>query len=138
MCGIAGLVGLPPSLARPRVQEAVRRLVHRGPDGEGWYEDDAAVLGMRRLAIIDLKGGDQPIYNEDRTVAVICNGELYNYVEGFGDLKQRGHRLQSASDVNLIPHYYEEAGRDAFRSVRGMFAAAVWDSARRTLVVARD
>jgi asparagine synthase (glutamine-hydrolysing) len=116
----------------------MRRLVHRGPDGEGWYDDDDAVLGMRRLAIIDLKTGDQPIFNEDRTIAVICNGELYNYLEGFTDLKQRGHRLQSASDVNLIPHYYEEAGRDAFRSIRGMFAAAIWDSSKHILILARD
>ena len=138
MCGIAGIVGLPRQIAVSRVREAVRRLAHRGPDGEGFYEADDAVLGMRRLAIIDLKGGDQPIYNEDGTVAVICNGELYNYVEGFSELKQRGHRLQSASDVNLIPHYYEEAGRDAFRPIRGMFAAAIWDSARHALVLARD
>lgn len=138
MCGIAGIVGLPRQIAASRVREAVRRLAHRGPDGEGFYEADDAVLGMRRLAIIDLKGGDQPIYNEDGTVAVICNGELYNYVEGFSELKQRGHRLQSASDVNLIPHYYEEAGRDAFRPIRGMFAAAIWDSARHALVLARD
>lgn len=138
MCGIAGVVGLPLTVARPRVQEALRRLVHRGPDGEGWYESEDAVLGMRRLAIIDLVTGDQPIYNEDRTVATICNGELYNYVEGFRDLKQRGHRLQSASDVNLIPHYYEEEGRNAFRSIRGMFAVALWDSSRRTLILARD
>jgi len=116
----------------------MRRLAHRGPDGEGGYEEDDAVLGMRRLAIIDLKGGDQPIYNEDRTIAVICNGELYNYVEGFRDLRRRGHRLQSGSDVNLIPHYYEETGRDAFTFIRGMFAAAIWDSARRHLVLARD
>src|SRR6266566_7243631 len=138
MCGIAGLVGVRNTIAAPRVREAVRRLVHRGPDGSGWYEGDDAVLGMRRLAIIDVAGGDQPIYNEDRTIAVICNGELYNYIEGFRDLKQRGHHLQSASDINLIPHYYEDAGREAFRFVRGMFAAAIWDSSRRTLVLARD
>ena len=138
MCGIAGLVGVDRSIATDRVREALRRLLHRGPDGEGWHEDDDAVLGMRRLAIIDLLSGDQPIFNEDRTVATICNGELYNYVEGFVYLKERGHRLQSASDVNLIPHYYEEKGREAFRAIRGMFAAAVWDSSRRLLVLARD
>ena len=125
MCGIAGLVGVHQSVAEPCVREALRRLVHRGPDGEGWHQSEDAVLGMRRLAIIDLKGGDQPIYNEDRTVAVICNGELYNYVEGFSELKQRGHHLQSASDVNLIPHYYEEAGREAVRSIRGMICSYI-------------
>ncbi len=116
----------------------MRRLIHRGPDGDGWYESEHAILGMRRLAIIDLTGGDQPIYNEDRTVATICNGELYDYVERLGDLAKRGHRFQSASDVNVIPHYYEEAGRNAFRVIRGMFAAAVWDSVRHTLLLARD
>jgi len=138
MCGIAGLVGIDPSIAGPRVQQAMCRLAHRGPDGEGWYLSDSAVIGMRRLAIIDLAGGDQPIYNEDRTVAVVCNGELYEYRERFRDLTARGHRLQSQSDVNLIPHYYEEAGRDAFHHIHGMFAAAIWDAPRHRLTLARD
>ncbi len=138
MCGIAGIVGLNPQLASQRVAEALRLLVHRGPDGEGWFECAHAILGMRRLAIIDLSGGDQPIFNEDRTVAVVCNGELYEYPERFRDLEARKHRLQSCSDVNLIPHYYEELGRDAFRQIRGMFAAAIWDTSRRALILARD
>lgn len=138
MCGIAGLVGVAESTARPRVRQALCRLAHRGPDGEGWYASDAAVIGMRRLAIIDLAGGDQPIYNEDRTIAVVCNGELYEYPERFRELVAGGHRLQSQSDVNLIPHYYEEAGRDAFREIHGMFAAAIWDAPRRRLTLARD
>ena len=138
MCGIAGIVGLPRQIAASRVREAVRRLAHRGPDGEGFYEADDTVLGMRRLAIIDVAGGDQPIYNEDRTIAVICNGELYGYREGFRDLEGRGHHFQSRSDVNLIPHYYEEGGRDAFQKIRGMFAAAIWDESRKRLTLARD
>lgn len=120
------------------MRQALCRLAHRGPDGEGWHTSDAAVIGMRRLAIIDLAGGDQPIYNEDRSVAVVCNGELYEYPEKFRELTARGHRLQSHSDVNLIPHFYEESGRDAFRHIRGMFAAAIWDTRRRTLILARD
>jgi asparagine synthase (glutamine-hydrolysing) len=138
MCGIAGLIGATRPNAQDRVRQASLRLRHRGPDGEGWYERDEAVLAMRRLAIIDLQGGDQPIYNEDRTVAVMCNGELYNYIEESQALRRRGHRLQSASDVNLIPHLYEEVGRDAFKAIRGMFAAAIWDATRRILVLARD
>ena len=138
MCGIAGLIGVHPALARPRVAESLRRLKHRGPDGEGYHTSSHAVIGMRRLAIIDLLGGDQPIYNEDRTVAAVCNGELYGYLDGFRDLQSRGHRLQSLSDVNLIPHYYEENGRDAFRRIRGMFAAAIWDEGKQRLVLARD
>jgi asparagine synthase (glutamine-hydrolysing) len=93
---------------------------------------------MRRLAIIDLECGDQPLYNEDKNIAVVCNGELYNYVEAFPVLAARGHRLQSGSDINLIPHFYEENPDTAFDECRGMFAAAVWDEARQTLTLARD
>src|ERR1700688_4553040 len=98
MCGIAGAVGLPRGLAAPRVRAAVRRPADRGPDGARWFESQDAVLGMCRLAIMDVQGGEQPIHNEDRTITVVCNGELYNYVEGFRDLTARGHRLQSESD----------------------------------------
>src|SRR5436853_137300 len=135
MCGIAGLVGVDRSLAGARVRHAIRLLAHRGPDGVGWYDGDEAVLGMCRLAIIDLAGGDQPIYNEDRSVAVVCNGELYNYVEELPRLERRGHRLQSRSDVNLVPHLYEELRRDAFTPIRGMFAAAIWDEPRHRLIL---
>src|SRR5256714_1797673 len=138
MCGIAGLVGVDRSVAGPRVGQAVRRLAHRGPDGPGWYDGAAATLGTCRLAIIDLAAGDQPIYNEDRSIVVICNGELYNYVEEFAQLERRGHRLQSRSDVNLIPHLYEELGQNAFVPIRGMFAAAIWDEPRQLLTLARD
>jgi asparagine synthase (glutamine-hydrolysing) len=138
MCGIAGLVGVDRSTAAPRVREALRRLEHRGPDGEGIHESASAVIGMRRLAIIDLECGSQPIYNEDRSIAVVCNGELYNYIEGFAELRSRGHELQSGSDVNLLPHLYEEQGQDAFVSCRGMFAAAIWDDRRRRLTIGRD
>jgi asparagine synthase (glutamine-hydrolysing) len=138
MCGIAGVVGIRNEDGRARVGEALERLRHRGPDGEGVHESPGVVIGMRRLAIIDLSGGDQPIYNEDGSVAVVCNGELYNYVEQFAALEGRGHKLQSRSDINLIPHLYEERGRLAFRECRGMFAAAIWDERRRTLTLARD
>lgn len=138
MCGIAGLVGFPRDVAVPRVAEALRRLEHRGPDGVGMHESANAVIGMRRLAIIDLQCGDQPLYNEDKSVAVVCNGELYNYVERFRVLEAQGHRLQSGSDINLIPHSYEENPDAAFDECRGMFAAAVWDERRQVLTLARD
>ena len=137
MCGLAGIVGLPREVAEPRVRRALARLAHRGPDGEGMLAGDDAVLGMRRLAIIDLAHGEQPIYNEDRSVAAFCNGELYAYVEGFRELEARGHRLQSASDANLLPHYYEERGHRAFDGLRGMFAAAIWDAPRGRLLLGR-
>lgn len=138
MCGIAGLVGGSAETALPRVREALTRLAHRGPDGEGIHTSARAVIAMRRLSIIDLRCGDQPIYNEDRSVAVVCNGELYNYVEQFPVLQARGHKLQSASDINLIPHFYEELGERAFEKCRGMFAAAVWDENKNRLTLARD
>jgi len=138
MCGIAGIVGVERAARGPRVRQAVRRLAHRGPDSEGWFDGETATLGTCRLAIIDLAGGDQPIYNEDRSVVVVCNGELYNYVEELPQLERRGHRLQSRSDVNLIPHLYEELGQNAFVPLRGMFAAAIWDEPRQRLTLARD
>lgn len=138
MCGIAGLVGIPAESALPLVEEAVRRLRHRGPDGEGFYRGVDVVLGMRRLAVIDVSGGDQPIFNEDRTLAVVCNGEIYNYVEQFAALRARGHRLQSGADVNVIPHLYEEVGADLVHGLRGMFAAALWDERRKRVVLIRD
>ena len=138
MCGIAGVVGLPVNVAQPRVKEALRRLRHRGPDGEGWYCADGVVLGMRRLAIIDLETGDQPIFNEDRSLVALCNGEIYNYVEQFAALRSRGHRLQSGSDVNAIPHLFEEMGAQSVQELRGMFAACVWDTRRQRLTLFRD
>lgn len=138
MCGIAGLVTPDASRAGSRIQAALDLLIHRGPDGQGFHFGDRIALGMRRLAVIDVEGGDQPIYNEDRTVVVVCNGEIYDHVERLAELRARGHRFQSRSDVNVIPHSYEELGRDAFTRCRGMFAAAVWDSNRRRLVLARD
>ena len=138
MCGIAGLIGCGGPAAEDRVRRALSLLRHRGPDGEGLYVSKQAVLGMRRLAIIDIVGGEQPIYNEARTVAAICNGEIYNYKELFSGLTARGHCLQSASDANVIPHLYEEEGPQAVRHWRGMFAAALWDETERRLVLWRD
>ena len=138
MCGIAGLVGLPVELARRRVSEALTRIQHRGPNGQGQHRAPAAVLGMCRLAVIDVEGGNQPIYNEDRSLAVVCNGEIYNYRELFADLRSRGHRLQSDSDINVIPHLMEEEGRLAVRHWRGMFAAAVWNERTQELTLFRD
>lgn len=138
MCGIAGVVGLQSEVAGHRMAEALRRMVHRGPDGSGALVLDGVAIGMRRLAIIDLAGGDQPIFNEDRSIAVVCNGELYNYCELFSWLRNRGHWLQSESDVNVLPHLYEEYGTEAIAHVRGMFGAALWDATRRRLVLWRD
>lgn len=137
MCGIAGLVGTSapdPSLVR-RMCDV---LAHRGPDGEGFYRDAHAALGMRRLAIVDVLGGDQPIYNEDRTVVAVFNGEIYNFPALRRELRDRGHRLATNGDTECLVHMYEEFGDDLVHRLRGMFAFAIWDSKRQRLLLARD
>src|SRR5437868_8624629 len=103
-------------------------LVHRGPDSEGSFVEGGAGLAARRLSIIDLEGGDQPIANEDRSVHVVQNGEIYNYRELRGDLVRRGHRFSTRSDTEVLVHLYEERGPSFVEGLRGMFALALWDS----------
>ncbi len=139
MCGIAGLITAGP---RPDTAELVGRmtaaLAQRGPDGEGRWVDGAVALGHRRLAIIDVAGGAQPLVNETGSVRVVCNGEIYNYRELRAELEARGHRFQTASDCETIVHLYEDEGPDAIARLHGMFALAIWDRAARRLVLARD
>jgi asparagine synthase (glutamine-hydrolysing) len=111
---------------------------HRGPDSRGVFLDDGVGLGIQRLAIIDLDTGDQPIFNEDRSVVVVHNGEIYNYRELRQELSARGHRFATRSDTEVIVHLYEEHGDDCVRHLRGMFAFALWDRSRRRLLLARD
>ena len=113
-------------------------LVHRGPDSDGELLDGPVGLAARRLSIIDLEGGDQPIANEDGTVHVVQNGELYNFRELRAELEQAGHRFSTRSDTEVLVHLYEEHGEGFAERLRGMFAVAIWDSRRRRLVVARD
>jgi asparagine synthase (glutamine-hydrolysing) len=141
MCGIVGIHSL--DGARPisrRVLGAMNRaLTHRGPDSEGYHEDPNRVgLAMRRLAIIDVAGGDQPIANEDETIWIVFNGEIYNFHEVRDDLVTRGHRFGSNSDTEAIVHAYEEYGDDCVDRLRGMFTFAIWDAPRRRLLLARD
>jgi asparagine synthase (glutamine-hydrolysing) len=140
MCGIAGIVTTEPGV---RVDVETIRLmcnaiVHRGPDDEGFYLRDGMGLGMRRLSIIDLAGGHQPIHNEDRNVWVVFNGEIYNFPELRRELESRGHSFYTHSDTEVIVHLYEELGAECVRKLRGMFAIALWDERRKTLVLARD
>ncbi|MGH3388121.1 MAG: asparagine synthase (glutamine-hydrolyzing) [Actinomadura sp.] len=137
MCGITGAV----STGRPDaglVHRMCDVLAHRGPDGAGYHEDAHAALGIRRLAIIDVAGGDQPVYNEDGTVAVVFNGELYNFAELRDELRRKGHRFASDGDTECLVHAYEEFGDDLVHRLRGMFAFALWDAPRRRLLLARD
>lgn len=151
MCGIVGIVD---SIARSPDEAALRdmcaAMVHRGPDDEGYFLSDgsgcgsrfqggaAAGLGMRRLAIIDLATGKQPIHNEDQTVWVVLNGEIYNYPELRVELESKGHRFYTQSDTEAIVHAYEEYGCDVPQRLRGMFAFALWDATEQRLLLARD
>ena len=143
MCGITGWANLdshapPPAGARDLLHSMCERMLHRGPDSEGLFVTTGAALGMRRLAIIDLVTGEQPVFNEDKSVAVILNGEIYNYRELRARLEKRGHLFRSASDTEVLPHLYEEYGDAMVRELNGMFAFALWDSRRRRLLIARD
>src|SRR3954470_15552457 len=113
-------------------------LVHRGPDSDGVFVDGAVGLAARRLAIIDLETGDQPLANEDGTVHVVQNGELYNYEELRGRLERAGHRFATHGDTEVLVHAYEQWGLEFAGRLRGMFAVALWDAPRRRLVLARD
>jgi asparagine synthase (glutamine-hydrolysing) len=149
MCGIAGFAdstfggrtgsGMPRLDAEfnlvHRMCEVIR---HRGPDDEGIHVEPGIGLGMRRLSIIDLAGGRQPIHNEAKTIWVVFNGEIYNYRDLRAELERRGHVFYTASDTESIVHAYEEWGEDAFRRLRGMFGIALWDETKRTLLLARD
>jgi asparagine synthase (glutamine-hydrolysing) len=139
MCGICGIVSLSGAqVDHRRVAAMTEAMKHRGPDGRGELRRDGACLGMRRLAIIDLLGGDQPQSNEDGTVHVVQNGEIYNYRELRKELRRRGHRLRSESDTEVLVHLYEDLGPAFVDRLRGMFALAVWDERRRRLMLARD
>lgn len=140
MCGISGIVSgreLTQEDA-PRVAAMSRALTHRGPDDAGMYHAPHVALAARRLSIIDLEGGAQPLYNEDRSLALVANGEVYNHVELRQRLEARGHRFKTRSDCETILHAYAEYGAACVEHLRGMFAFALWDDARRRLVLARD
>ena len=140
MCGIYG--ALSADSGRPIPADLLARmgesLSHRGPDGGGVHLDGPLGFGMRRLSIIDLAGGEQPMPNEDRTIWVVFNGEIYNYRELTAELKARGHRFSSASDTEVLLHLYEEHGERCVEPLRGMFAFAIWDAPRRSLLLGRD
>ena len=148
MCGIAGFVdaAIGRNTQGPARLDGEFNLVHRmcevirhrGPDDEGIHVEPGVGLGMRRLSIIDLAGGRQPIHNESSSVWVVFNGEIYNYRQLRGELEALGHRFSTSSDTESIVHAYEEWGEDAFRRLRGMFGIALWDRPKRTLLLARD
>ncbi|MGB8507357.1 MAG: hypothetical protein WCD76_03050, partial [Pyrinomonadaceae bacterium] len=140
MCGISGIVSrqkvTPEEVSR--VAAMSRALIHRGPDGAGEFRAQHVAFAARRLSIIDLEGGAQPLYNEDRSLALVANGEIYNHVELRRRLEALGHRFATGSDCESILHAYAEYGADCVRHLRGMFAFAIWDEARGRVLLARD
>ena len=140
MCGIAGELRLVPGepASAARVRAMCNAMVHRGPDDEGMFSHGEVALGMRRLSIVDVGGGHQPLGNEDGSVQVVCNGEIYNSPALRRELLQRGHVLKTRSDVEVIAHLYEDEGIQAVARLEGMFAFALWDTKHRRLVLGRD
>jgi len=138
MCGICGIVSTRGPVDPDQLARMSAKLLHRGPDSDGVFVDGPVGLAARRLAIIDLETGDQPIANEDGTVHVVQNGELYNYPELRAELERAGHRFATHGDTEVLVHLYEQEGPAFARRLRGMFAVALWDSTRRRLVLARD
>ena len=138
MCGIFGYINgdSPAELLR----DMGSLLKHRGPDDVGYYSDDrtGTHFGLRRLSIIDLEGGHQPLSNEDRTIWIACNGEIFNYIELRKDLIEKGHQFRTQSDAEVLVHLYEEKGIDFLDSANGMFGLALFDEKKRRLVLARD
>jgi asparagine synthase (glutamine-hydrolysing) len=138
MCGIVGFVNSSGTADRAVLERMNAAIVHRGPDDDGFFIDGGAALGMRRLSIIDVAGGQQPIHNEDRTKWIVFNGEIYNYQEIRADLEKRGHQFYTKSDTEAVVHLYDEYGVDCVQHLRGMFAFAIWDSREKSLFLARD
>ena len=140
MCGIAGIYNINGSgvVDRDVLRSMTAELVHRGPDDEAFMVDGACGFGFRRLSIIDLETGRQPMTNETGDIWVMLNGEIYNFVELRKDLESRGHVFRSASDTEVVVHAYETFGMDFPSRLRGMFAVAVWDKPNRRLLLTRD
>ena len=139
MCGIAGQVRVDGGRIAPELlQRMCAAIEHRGPDARGEFIADGVALGIQRLRVIDLETGDQPISNEDGTVVVVLNGEIYNYRELRNELESKGHRFATNGDTETIVHLYEEHGKDCVRHLHGMFAFALWDARRRQLLIGRD
>jgi len=140
MCGIAGIINTEPNsvVEAATIHRMCQTIIHRGPDDEGIYAKGGVGLGMRRLSIIDLSGGHQPVHNEDQSVWIVFNGEIYNFLELRPELEARGHHFYTNTDTEVIVHLYEDFGADCVQKLRGMFAIALYDERRRRLLLARD
>lgn len=137
MCGIVGFVGACADM-RQTLQEMMDAIAHRGPDGQGQFIEGETALGQRRLSIIDIQGGKQPMYNEDGSIVIVYNGEIYNFKELAAELAAAGHTFVTHCDTEVLIHGYEQWGKDLLTHLRGMFAFALWDRKTQTLFCARD
>jgi asparagine synthase (glutamine-hydrolysing) len=140
MCGIAGILNTSSGGAptEPELSAMIRTLEHRGPDGFRFYADETLGMAHARLSIIDLEGGWQPIHNEDKTVWVVFNGEIFNYIELRHALEKIGHAFYTHSDTEVIVHLYEQYGDEFVQHLNGQFAIALWDKTKQRLILARD
>ena len=132
MCGIVGFINKSKN-KKEIIKAMAEKINHRGPDGEGFYIDDEIALGHKRLSIIDVVGGEQPIYNENENLVLIFNGEIYNYKILQRELKEKNHIFKTNSDTEVLVHGYEEWGENVVKHLRGMFAFAIWDKKRKIL-----
>lgn len=142
MCGINGIIDFKSKIVKNRRHDLIhnmnQKMIYRGPDAEGIYDDDYVSIGMRRLSVIDLTGGMQPIYNEDKLIVVFCNGEIYNYAKLREELIQKNHVFNTMSDTEVLAHGYEEYGEAIFEKLDGMYAAVIYDVREKLLLLARD
>ncbi|MCA1581191.1 MAG: asparagine synthase (glutamine-hydrolyzing) [Acidobacteria bacterium] len=140
MCGICGIVNVrgPGEIDEGVLAQMTERLIHRGPDNAGFFVDDRVGFGVRRLSIIDLACGNQPMSNEDESIHLVCNGEIFNYLDLRDDLAGRGHRFRSRSDVEVLVHLYEDVGSSLLNMLNGQFALAIFDQRKQTVLLARD
>lgn len=138
MCGICGYITPGRKADQVVLKQMCDKMLHRGPDDEGFFIENETALAMRRLAIIDLFTGNQPIYNEDKNLVVVCNGEIYNFQELKQELENKGHRFSTRTDIEVIAHLYEEKGLELFNYLEGMFAIALFDRKKKQLILARD
>ena len=139
MCGICGILNANKSpVDQTNLKRMNQALFHRGPDGSGFYFGPGVGLAMRRLAIIDLNTGDQPIPNEDETLWIVFNGEIYNFPSLRKELQDKGHKFRTRTDTECILHLYEDHGQDCVQYLRGQFAFAIWDQVNQRLFIARD
>ena len=139
MCGIFGILNLDARPAERSALQAMSRVsVHRGPDDEGFHIDGVCAIGMRRLSIIDLTGGHQPLANADRSLVLVCNGEIYNFRELRRELEALGHRFATGSDSEVLLHGYAQWGDQVVQRLNGMFGFALWDARKKRLLIGRD